>query len=113
MPVEGKVQFDYIIQTKDSVPQGSYLLFEFPFTNVSDSAIVISRVRSSCGCLVPEWSREPVEPGQTGIIRGKYDTQRLGPINKTLTVEFWNIEEQVVLRILGAVWEGPNSQHKK
>ena len=41
---------------------------------------------SSCGCTVPSWTKDPVLPGKTGKIDVKYDTNRVNPIRKTITV---------------------------
>ena len=40
----------------------------------------------SCGCTVPSWTNQPVAPGAKGKIEVKYDTNRVGPISKTITV---------------------------
>lgn len=47
---------------------------------------MITKINSSCGCTVPEWPKEPIAPGKTGKIQVKYDTTRVGPIRKTITV---------------------------
>ena len=59
---------------------------EFKFTNIGTEPLIISRAKGSCGCLVPSWPREPIQPGQTGIIKVKYDSKRIGPINKSVTI---------------------------
>jgi hypothetical protein len=43
-------------------------------------------VKSTCGCTVPEWSREPIDSGGTGSIRVSYDTHRVGAFAKTIYV---------------------------
>jgi hypothetical protein len=47
---------------------------------------VISKVYSSCGCTIPKKPETPIEPGNKGEIQVKYDTNRVGPIRKTITV---------------------------
>lgn len=58
----------------------------FEFTNTGKAPLVITNVSSSCGCTVPAWTKEPVAPGAKGKIEVKYDTNRLGPISKTVQV---------------------------
>ena len=59
---------------------------EFVFTNTGTEPLVISNARGSCGCTVPEWPREPIAPGESAAIKVKYDSKRVGPINKSVTI---------------------------
>lgn len=59
---------------------------EFHFKNTGSEPLMITNAKGSCGCTVPEWPKEPIRPGQSGIIKIKYDTKRQGPISKTVTV---------------------------
>jgi len=59
---------------------------EFAFKNTGNSPLIISNARGSCGCTVPTWPREPIAPGATAVIKVKYDSKRIGPINKTVTI---------------------------
>jgi len=77
---------------------------EFEFKNVGKEPLILSNVTSTCGCTVPSWPKEPIMPGKTAVIKVKYNTGRVGPINKTVTV-LSNAEEnpKVELRIQGQV----------
>lgn len=60
---------------------------EFTFTNEGMSPLVLSNVRASCGCTTPKWTKDPVEPGQTGVITVTYNPNgRPGRFQKTVTV---------------------------
>lgn len=76
---------------------------EFMFENIGKEPLVLSDARSSCGCTVPSWTREPILPGKKGSIKVKYDTKRVGPINKTVTVLSNAKTSSVVLRITGEI----------
>ncbi len=43
-------------------------IYMINFKNVGSEAIVINRVRSSCGCTIPTWPKQPIEPGEAGEI---------------------------------------------
>lgn len=84
----------------------------FTFKNTGKSPLVITNVNSSCGCLVPGWSKEPVAPGKSGEVRAHYDTNRIGNFNKTLTV-FSNASNNiVVLQIKGTVIDTRDSSRR-
>jgi len=60
---------------------------DFKFTNVGDSALVISNVKATCGCTTPSWTRTPMEQGEGGKITVKYSTvNRPGSFTKVITV---------------------------
>lgn len=85
------------------IKKGSDGLRIFEFTNTGNAPLVIEDVKSSCGCTVPKKPEEPIMPGETGKIEVKYDTKRVGPIRKTVTV-YSNSEEPVkALKIKGTV----------
>ncbi|MDR2917750.1 MAG: DUF1573 domain-containing protein [Tannerella sp.] len=59
----------------------------FKIKNTGDAPLVISHVQSSCGCAEPEWTREPIQPGQFGDVVIIYNpTNRPGPFKKNITV---------------------------
>ncbi len=78
---------------------------EFKFKNTGVEPLILSNVASSCGCTVPEWPREPILKGKSASIKVKYDSNRVGPINKTITVMSNGTEASVQLRIVGTVVE--------
>jgi hypothetical protein len=60
--------------------------FNIEFKNIGDQPIVINRVRSSCGCTIPSWPKEPVEPGKNGKIEIRYNTALTGSFLKSVYV---------------------------
>lgn len=45
----------------------------FKFTNTGDKLLVIHQAITSCGCTVPQYSKEPIKPGESGEIVVTYD----------------------------------------
>jgi hypothetical protein len=58
----------------------------FEFKNTGDAPLIIKEVKSTCGCTVPSWPKDPIAPGKTGKIEVKYNMNP-GPIRKTITVQ--------------------------
>jgi len=85
----------------------------FKFKNVGKSPIIITQVKGSCGCTVPTKPEEPIMPGQTGEIKVKYATNRIGPFSKTVTITSNAFETKKVLRIKGRVLETKNDELQK
>lgn len=80
----------------------------FVYTNNGHEPLLFSRVKSSCGCTVPKWSRQPLMPGQTDTLKVIYDTKRLGSFHKSITIESNATEGRVVLKIKGKVIPEPS-----
>lgn len=58
----------------------------FTFTNTGDAPLLITKVKTTCGCTVPSYPKTPIFPGETGELNIKYDTKKLGIFTKTVTV---------------------------
>jgi len=76
----------------------------FTFTNNGTEPLTISNAKGSCGCTVHQWPREAVAPGQTGEIKVKYDTKRIGIINKSVTIQSNAVNSPTkIIRIKGEI----------
>lgn len=83
--------------------------YEFNFTNTGNEPLILSKPRSSCGCTVPAWPKEPILPGETNKIKVTYNTHKAGAFNKTVTIySNANNKGSVVLRIKGKVVAKPD-----
>jgi len=85
------------------IDQGSDGLYTISFKNLADKAIIVNRVRSSCGCTVPSWSKAPIEPGESGEIQVKYNTELTGSFMKSIYVYSSAANSPVKLVIKGKV----------
>ena len=98
------ITFDSLTIDYGTVVKGADGIRQFKFTNTGTSELEITQVRSSCGCTIPKKPEAPIAPGETGEIQVKYDTNRLGPIRKTITVNSNAAETPIVsLKIKGVV----------
>jgi hypothetical protein len=100
---QAKIEFKTDIIDYGEIAKGSDGLRIFEFTNTGDAPLIVSNVKSSCGCTVPSKPEGPVAPGESSTIEVKYDTKRIGPIRKTVTV-YSNADQPIVsLKIKGKV----------
>ncbi len=99
----GKMIFAETEHDFGEIAQNSVAEFAFIFKNVGKEPIIISNVQTSCGCTVPNWSREPVEKNQSGVVKVKYNTHIIGSFRKTITVYSNASNSPVTLVIKGKV----------
>ncbi|MBJ6109593.1 DUF1573 domain-containing protein [Hymenobacter sp. BT523] len=101
---QGVMQFETDNHDFGNVPEGTMATHEFKFKNTGNQPVVIANVQASCGCTTPDWTKTPVMPGKTGIIKAMYSSAgRPGVFNKTVTVTSNAAEPSKVLSIKGTV----------
>jgi len=61
-------------------------VIDFKFTNTGDEPLIITKVETSCGCTVPEYTQTPVKKGGSGIIKVTYNPTNTLPFNKSITI---------------------------
>ncbi|MCF8367802.1 MAG: DUF1573 domain-containing protein [Bacteroidales bacterium] len=97
------ITFDKLTHDYGDIEQHGDGKCEFKFINEGKEPLILSNVRSSCGCTIPEWPRQPILPGKSEVIKVKYDTKRVGMINKTISVYSNAKASPITLRIKGKV----------
>lgn len=98
-----KIEFKSDVIDYGTIEKGSDGVRVFEFTNTGNAPLIISSVKSTCGCTVPKKPEGPIMPGENGEIEVKYDTNRVSPIRKTITVESNAETPTVALKIKGLV----------
>jgi len=99
---KGPITFKTLTIERTNIPFGADETFSFPFKNTGKEPIIISNVQTSCGCTTAKKPEAPVAPKKSSEIAVKYDTKRVGPFTKTITVTT-NVSEPIVLTIKGTV----------
>ncbi|HEU4717061.1 MAG TPA: DUF1573 domain-containing protein [Bacteroidia bacterium] len=99
--------FDKMVYDYGTIDKGADPYCEFQLTNNSKEPLVIQEAHGSCGCTVPEYPKDPIKPGQTVTIRVRYDTNRVGPFDKSVTITFQGKDQPAVLKIHGVVKAPP------
>ncbi|MFH6604755.1 DUF1573 domain-containing protein [Maribacter algicola] len=100
-----KAKIEFKTETVDygEIEKGADGIRVFEFTNTGDAPLIISKVSSSCGCTIPKKPEAPILPGNKGEIQVKYDTNRVGPIRKAITVISNADTPTKVLKIKGEI----------
>lgn len=103
-----KIDFEKEVHDYGTVKYDANGQCSFNFKNTGNAPLIISDAKGSCGCTVPSYPKEPIQPGQTATITVKYDTKRPGAINKSVTITSNAVNEPTkVIRIKGNVLPKP------
>lgn len=97
------IKFDKEVHDYGEIEFGSDGTTIFVVTNTGPDPLVLTNVRSSCGCTVPKWPKDPIMPGEQGEISVKYNTRASGAFNKSITVSSNGQPSTIILRIKGRV----------
>ena len=95
-----KIEFSETEINYGEIERGSDGVREFTFTNTGNAPLVISSARGSCGCTVPSFPKEPIEPGASNVIKVKYDTNRMGAFTKYVTLTTNALENPTVRLVI-------------
>ena len=70
-----KIEFEETTFDFGEVEEGEEVTDVYQFANTGKEPLLISNARSTCGCTVPDWPRNPIPPGGTGEIEVRFDTK--------------------------------------
>jgi len=83
-----KIDFEQVYYDFGDLKQGEQVSFVFEFTNTGGSPLLIKDAAASCGCTVPSFNKEPIDPGEKGSIEVVFDSSgRRGNQYKTVIVK--------------------------
>ena len=100
---KSEITFEKTVIDYGTVEKGANGIRDFVFTNTGDAPLIISNVKSTCGCTIPKKPEKPIMPGESDKIQVKYDTKRVGFIRKSITVTSNASNPNVILKITGQV----------
>ena len=75
----------------------------FKFTNTGNAALIIKKVKGSCGCVVLNFPKKPILPNEKGEIEIVYNVLKVGRISRTVTVTANTKKPVKILKIKGRV----------
>ena len=97
---EAVITFDKMEHEFGKLLQGEVVTYSFHFTNTGNAPLLITQVKTSCGCTAGDFPREPIKPGQDGFIKATYDSKgHHGFQSRTLSVTSNTNPSTTVLRL--------------
>ena len=105
---QAEIKFDKLTHDFGNFSEASPVVTcTFTYTNTGDKPLVINQAVASCGCTVPEYTKEPVQPGEKGSIKVTYNgTGKFpGHFKKSITIRTNGKVEMTRLYIEGTMEE--------
>ncbi len=94
-----------------TIKEGTKVEHIYKFKNIGTQPLYIKDAKGSCGCTVPEWSKEPISPGEMGELKATFNSAgKAGPdiISKRVTMTCNTEPAQSFLTIKGRVLANPD-----
>lgn len=102
-----RIQFEHKEFDFGTVEEGAMVKHAFKFTNTGKVPLLITNARSSCGCTVPDWPKDPIPPGGTGEIAASFNTEgRPGNQRKLIYIDANTYPSDVKVLLKGEVLKG-------
>lgn len=99
-----KMVFEETSYDFGSVKEGSEIEHIYHFQNTGKIPLVISNAKSTCGCTVPDWPKDPIAPGRKGKIKVLFKTKgKKGNQMKPVTITANTYPRNTVVHISGEV----------
>lgn len=107
------IEFEKTDHDFGNITQGEQAEYNFKFRNAGSEDLIISAANASCGCTVPEYSKEPIKPGGQGSIKVKFNSDyRLDAFEKAVVVTANTAPMETVLKIRGFINPKPDAGAK-
>lgn len=86
------------------IKQGEKVSYSYKFKNTGSTPLIISSASASCGCTVPSYPEEPIQPGEESKIDVVFDSNgKMGMQTKTITLVSNTIPNTKVLYLRGEI----------
>ena len=98
------IEFSNVVWDFGEIKQGESVDHVFQFINTGSEPLIISNAKGSCGCTVPEWPKEPIQPNSVGNIAVQFNSgEKKGRQNKTVTLTTNCTPNTTILRVVGNI----------
>ena len=101
--LSASIKWENLIYDAGQVKHKQPLKINFNFSNNSMVPLVILSVKTSCGCTVADYPKEPIMPGKSGAISVTFDAEDIGYFHKQVSVNSNTSEGTTFLEIKGEV----------
>ncbi len=109
-----KMTFTEEIFNYGTVKEGEVVEHTFKFKNSGVAPLTITSAKSTCGCTVPVFPKEPIAPGAEGEISVKFNTKnKSGNQKKPVNIVANTWPAKTTVYIDGVVEKDPNAATAK
>lgn len=100
------ISFEHGMYNFGKITQGEKVQYDFKFTNTGKSPLIINEATATCGCTIPEKPKDPIKPGESGVIKVVFNsTGKMGMQDKVVTITSNGNPSTTEVHLIGEVKE--------
>lgn len=100
------ISFEHGMYNFGKITQGEKVQYNFKFTNTGKSPLIINEATATCGCTIPEKPKDPIKPGESGVIKVVFNsTGKMGMQDKVVTITSNGNPSTTEVHLIGEVKE--------
>lgn len=104
------ITFDKTEHDFGEIENGTPVETVFSYTNTGKAPLVITNIKSSCGCTIPQdWSKEPLAPGASASFTVKFNGKGTNKVSKTITITANTEKGRETVKITAFIKPDPNA----
>jgi hypothetical protein len=104
------IEFETTEHDFGTINEGDPAEFTYNFKNTGEAPLVISEVKPSCGCTIPDYTKNPVNVGESGFVKVTFDSNnKKDLVTKTVTVIANTEPKQMTLKFQARIVPKPGS----
>jgi len=105
-PDAAVISFEQGMYNFGKIVQGEKVNHEYKFTNTGKSPLIVTNATATCGCTIPEVPKEPVKPGDNGVIKVVFNSAgKMGMQDKVITITSNGNPSTTEVHLIGEVQE--------
>lgn len=106
-----RITFEESEHAFGDIYQGDRVTHTFTYENTGTESLILSGVKTTCGCTATNWDREPLAPGETASITVNFNsTGKMGMQNKVVTITSNATNSTERIKITANVLKKPDNQ---
>ncbi len=87
----------------ERLASGQSITGKVHITNEGSYDLLIAKARSSCGLMIQTWPSAPVKPGDTVQLNFRFDSSRIGPFHRVITIHTNGWHKDLTIDVTGEV----------
>ena len=99
-----KIQLEETFYDFGEVTEGDKVKHNFKFKNTGNTPLIITDVQTTCGCTVPNWNRNPIQPNASDEITVQFNSEgKEGKMDKPITIIANTFPVRTEFKLMGSV----------
>ncbi len=86
-----------------TIEAGSRAAGEIRLCNEGTPDLLIAKVRSSCGLMIPTWPTDAIQKGEEATINFRYNTNRIGPFTRNIIIHTNSYQKTLIIPVYGEI----------